>query len=104
LASGNATVNVCFTTEDVTITGELSDYLSTADSGNRMRRRFCPKCGTNMFSGAEARPHLLFVRAGTLDNTELGAPRATIWTKAAPSWACINETLPKFEGQPPPVA
>jgi len=103
LAAGSATVNAAFLKADVIVTGETTDYESVADSGNRMHRRFCPKCGTSMFSEAEARPHLIFVRAGTLDDPNTAAPSATIWTSAAPRWACINETLPKFEGQPPPV-
>jgi hypothetical protein len=103
LAAGNSTVNVCFSTADVAITGVLTDYASVADSGNRMHRRFCPTCGTPMFSEAEARPHLIFIRAGTLDDPEIAAPQATIWASAAPQWACINETLPRFENQPPPA-
>lgn len=104
LALGNAAVSVCFPTQDMSITGEMRDFASTADSGNRMHRRFCPNCGTQLFSEAEARPHLIFVRAGTLDDPEIVRPAATIWTASAPSWACIDETLPKWEGQPPPVA
>ncbi|HAH64853.1 MAG TPA: aldehyde-activating protein, partial [Rhizobiales bacterium] len=34
---------------------------------NVMHRRFCPKCGTHVFAQSEARPHLMSVRAGTLD-------------------------------------
>lgn len=104
LALGNAAVSVCFPTEGMSITGEMTDFQSVADSGNRMHRRFCPNCGTQLFSEAEARPHLIFVRAGTLDDPEIARPAATIWTASAPSWACIDETLPKWEGQPPPVA
>lgn len=104
LGAGSATVNVCFKTADIEITGQLTDYQSIADSGNRMHRRFCPACGTPLFSAAEAWPQFTFVRAGTLDDPEIGAPQATIWTSAAPSWACISETLPKIERQPPPVA
>lgn len=104
LALGNAAVSVCFPTEGMSVTGEMRDFASVADSGNRMHRRFCPNCGTQLFSEAEARPHLIFVRAGTLDDPEIARPAATIWTASAPSWACIDETLPKWEGQPPPVA
>lgn len=104
LALGNAAVSVCFPTEGMSVTGEMRDFVSVADSGNRMHRRFCPNCGTQLFSEAEARPHLIFVRAGTLDDPEVARPAATIWTASAPSWACIDETLPKWEGQPPPVA
>jgi hypothetical protein len=104
LAAGNGTVNVCFPTNALTIEGQLTDYSLTADSGNVMHRRFCPKCGTQMFSESEARPHLIFVRAGTLDDRELAKPSATIWVSAAPSWACMDESNPRVERQPPPVS
>ena len=103
LAAGSATVNVCFPTSAIAIEGETKDYRSVADSGNVMHRRFCPSCGTALFSEAEIRPHLIFVRAGTLDDPEVAKPVATIWTSSAPSWACINESLPKIERQPPPA-
>lgn len=104
LGAGSGTVNVCFPTNAMTIEGETRDYRSLADSGNVMHRRFCPACGTTLFSEAESRPHLIFVRAGTLDDPEIARPGATIWTSQAPSWACIDESLPKNERQPPPVA
>src|ERR1700756_4166882 len=56
--AGSGTVNVCFRTASFRVTGEATDYVSTSDSGNRMHRRFCAKCGTPLFSAAEARPHL----------------------------------------------
>jgi len=104
LGAGNATVNVVFPSNAISIEGELRDYQSVAASGNKMHRRFCPACGTQLFSEAEARPHLIIVRNGALDDTELLAPGATIWTEAAPEWAWIDESLPQHAGQPPPVA
>jgi hypothetical protein len=104
LATGNAAVSVCFPSPGLSIWGDTCDFISTADSGNIMHRRFCPICGTHLVSEAETRPHLIFVRAGTLDNTELARPAATIWTDQAPSWACIDDRLPRWNGQPPPPA
>ena len=104
LAAGNGSVNVCFLRNGLTIEGRLSDHVTTADSGNVMHRRFCPICGTPLFSEAESRPHLIFVRAGTLDDPEIARPLATIWTSQAPSWACIDANLPQIPQQPPPVA
>ena len=103
LSAGSASINVILRTEGLRVTGELGEYRSTADSGNRMRRRFCPKCGTPMFSDSEARPGLMVVRAGTLDDPELGRPSGYIWTASAPSWAVIDQSLANCEGQPPPV-
>jgi hypothetical protein len=104
LGAGSGTVNTCFASNALTVEGELADFQSVADSGNKMHRRFCRVCGTPLFSAAESRPHLVFVRAGTLDDPEVARPAATIWTAQAPTWACIDSRLPNIAGQPPPAA
>ena len=104
LGAGSGTVNVCFATATLVIRGETSDHQSVAESANVMHRRFCPKCGTPLFSEAESRPHLVFIRAGALDDPEVAKPAMTLWTSAAPSWACIADDVPRIERQPPPAA
>jgi hypothetical protein len=104
IGAGSGTVNACFARESVAIEGAPADFASVADSGNRMHRRFCAVCGTHLFSEAEARPHLIFIRAGTLDDPEVARPSVTIWTAAAPTWACIDDRLPHLTGQAPPAA
>ena len=71
----SGTANAYFHTAAFTVTGRTNDYPSVADSGNQMHRRFCPTCGTPLFSEAEARPHLIFVRVGTFDHPNLADPR-----------------------------
>ena len=102
-AAGSGTVNVVFPIHAVTLTGPLRDYSSVADSGNKMHRKFCEVCGTPVVSASEARPHLIILRAGTLDDPEQAKPALTIWTGSAPSWACIHDSLPSVPGPPPPV-
>ena len=46
IAAGNASVNVVFPSNAMTLEGTPRDYQSVADSGTRMHRRFCPDCGT----------------------------------------------------------
>jgi hypothetical protein len=103
LAAGSATVNLVFPADAVAVSGPLRDYVSDADSGNRMHRRFCERCGTPVTSAAESRPHLLILRAGTLDDPEQAKPALTIWTDSAPSWACISDDVPSTPRQPPPA-
>src|ERR1700759_2280409 len=71
IGAGSATVNAAFHKSAITISGALRDYRSVADSGSVMHRRFCPECGTHLFSEAEPRPHLIFVRVGTLGDPAL---------------------------------
>lgn len=104
LGAGTATVNVCFPADRVTVTGDVRWHGSVADSGNAMQRGFCAACGTPLFSNAEARPHLTFVRAGALDDPSIAAPQATIWAGMAPPWACIDLSIPRYDAQIPPVA
>jgi len=104
ISAGGGTVNVCFPAQQVSVEGELRDYQSTADSGNEMHRRFCPVCGTHLFSVAASRPHLLYVRAGSLDDPELADPAAIIWTAQAPGWAHLDPNIPQLAGQAPPAA
>ena len=100
LAAGNSTVNAVFKAEGVKVSGEITEYRSTADSGTAMRRGFCSKCGTPMFSAADSRPQVVIIRTGTLDDQELARPSANIWTASAPSWACMDTSLTAVEGQP----
>ena len=104
LAAGNSSVNTVFPSDKVAISGEVRWYESIAESGRPMERGFCPTCGTPLFSRTSARPHLLIVRTGALDDPELLAPQMHIWTAEAPAWACLDPALPRDEGQPPPVA
>ena len=103
LAAGNATVNVMFPAQSVSVEGQVRWYRSIADSGNSMQRGFCPACGTPIFSKGDAFPQFLIVRAGALDDPDLLAPQGTIWTSAAPQWACFDPDLPQFEHQPPSI-
>ena len=101
-AGGAATVNVIFPSEAVTVEGETTAYENLAASGSQMRRSFCPKCGSPLFSQAKSRPHMIIIRAGALDDPDLAPPTGSIWVSSAPRWACIDPDLPQIPGQPPP--
>lgn len=104
--AGNGTVNVIVPAAALQITGETHAFTSAADSGNQIRRRFCPRCGSHLFSDSTARAHLVVVRAGTLDDPSSVTPAVNIWAGSAPAWACLDPTMERVEGQPtaPPTA
>jgi hypothetical protein len=53
-------------------------YVRTADSGNQTTRAFCPDCGTMLFLRVSARPDLVAIRVGTLDDPSGFRPEADI--------------------------
>ena len=100
--AANGTVNMMVATESLSISGELSDYTKTADSGNQVTRQFCPACGTHMFAKSTARPQFRVVRVGNLDDPSSIQPLMNIWAQSAPAWACLDATLERVEQQPMP--
>lgn len=98
--AANGTVNLMVASEALAIEGPTSEYFSDADSGNRMRRRFCPTCGSSMFANSSGRPQFTVVRAGTLDDPSSVRPTANIWAASAPAWACMDPALERVARQP----
>ena len=98
--SSNGTVNVIFPTSSIEVNGTTSEYVCVAASGNNVRRRFCPKCGSHLFADNTGRLGLTVVRIGTLDEPSSINPTANIWASSAPTWACLDSTLQRFDRQP----
>jgi hypothetical protein len=100
--SANGTMNMFVPSDALTFAGTLGEYASAADSGNMIRRRFCPVCGVHLFANADARPQITVVRVGTLDDPSSVQPTMNIWASSAPTWACLDPRLTRVERQPPP--
>jgi hypothetical protein len=101
IASGSATVNVLFPEDSVRYEGKVATLDKVADSGNTVRRGFCPKCGSQLYSKTiQPAGQPIRVRAGTLDDPELMAPTAIIWASSAPKWAELDPNLPQHAQGP----
>jgi hypothetical protein len=100
-SSGGAYVSVFGVSRDaVTVTGELREYTLTAESGNTFSRSFCVHCGTQLFGSSSGRPHMLMIKAGTLDDASWFSAAIDIFTESALPWAPLNPATPKFPRGP----
>jgi hypothetical protein len=84
----------------VTITGDARLYERAADSGNRVRRGFCPNCGAAVYGESSGWPDMLTLRAGSLDCPELFRPGMIVYADDAPSWDRMDPALPSFPKMP----
>ncbi|MBN8744642.1 MULTISPECIES: GFA family protein [Thiomonas] len=99
--SGSAFTPAMFYPEiAVKIEGNPKSYETTADSGNKIWRLFCPSCGSQLFSKLEMLPGMIGLRAGTLDDPSAFHPKLDFYTSSAPTWDFMNPQLPKFERAP----
>ena len=79
------------------IQGTLRAFRMTAESGNGKAMHFCPECGAMIFARAAARPGLVSLRPGTLDDTSWVTPQAHIWTKSKQRGVAWPNDVPVFE-------
>ena len=52
------------------INGEITSYIRTSDSSQKITSYFFPKCGNSIYGELEKFPDIIAVRLGTLDNTK----------------------------------
>jgi len=81
--------------------GEPKLYVSSSDAGNRVTRAFCPECGCPLFIRVSARPDIVGLRVGSLDDPSEFRPEADIFVKSAQPWDHMDPDLPKHQTYPP---
>ncbi|HYC75567.1 GFA family protein [Brevundimonas sp.] len=84
----------------LTVTGEPTFYERAADSGNVVRRGFCGRCGSAIYSTNLGMPGMAFIRVSSMDDPDRAVPQMTVYASRAPSWAQVNRSYPVFETMP----
>ena len=82
------------------LTGNLSSYVVTGDSGKPVTRWSCDKCGSGIYLEGEADPGYVFIKAGSLDDASRVRPDMHIYVAAKQPWLAIADDLPQFAYAP----
>jgi hypothetical protein len=77
---------------ELQIQGTIKTFSSLGDSGNPSLRYFCPECGSSIYDEPTARPGMINLNAGTLDDPSLGAPTLEIYCDSALPWVQLAGT------------
>ena len=86
--------------EALQVRGEVSVYERDADSGNTIRRVFCPVCGSPLYSTNSSMPGMAFPRASNLDDPDVVTPQMAVFTSRAPRWDAVDPKLPAVPEMP----
>lgn len=81
--------------------GKTKTIEIRGSSGNMQSRHFCENCGSPIMTQPHARPEIRTLKAGTIDDPNWLKPTAHIWVSSAPSYALLDDNLPKHPGNPP---
>ncbi|MEP2829023.1 GFA family protein [Parvibaculum sp.] len=91
-------VQASFPRPSVTVTGETSVWQSSP----RLKRHFCPRCGTRVTIEPADGDRLAFPLA-TFDDPAALRPEMHIWTTSRIPWLRLDDGLPQYpEASPEP--
>ncbi len=91
-ASGAPVVTwATFARAAVTMTGAPAERRATPDAV----RSFCRDCGTPLAFSERARPAMIDLTAGSMDDPEQLRPTGHIWARSALTWLPIDDELPR---------
>jgi hypothetical protein len=75
-----------------------TEALASFESSPGKRRHFCSRCGSPLFSAAEATPGIRSIRAGTLDGDPGLRPAGHFHVASRSAWLEISDGLPQQPG------
>ena len=80
--------------------GKPSSYTSQSDSGSRITRFFCGKCGTSLYGESEIYQDSIVLKVGSLDDPSVFKPTMNVWVSSAQPWHYIDPDLPQYDKSP----
>ena len=97
--SGKATI-LFIAKKYVEMNGELKFFESQGTSGNHVSRGFCPNCGSGVLSYQKELSHIVFIKAGTLDDSSWVKVDSNFFTDSANRWSEPDKSIKSFKGNP----
>jgi hypothetical protein len=84
----------------LSVQGNLKTFNDTGDSGQPVKRNFCPDCGSPITSDVTIMPDIVFIKAGTLDDTSWVRPRVEVYCDSIQPWVRLGDTMQSFPKMP----
>ncbi|MEM7219028.1 MAG: GFA family protein [Pseudomonadota bacterium] len=73
---------------------------SDTDSGNTVERYFCGDCGSPIYSAIPTAPGMIFLKTGTLDDTDSFVPQMHFWCSTKQNWLQLEGSVPQLAKTP----
>ncbi len=98
--AGHASVMV-FPRAAMSLTGEVTETLRTADSGDDKRKGFCTSCGSPLYNKPVTKPDWIGIYVGTLDDPSSFKPQMVMFASRGHAWDHLDPALPKLPAMRP---
>jgi hypothetical protein len=81
------------------LAGPVETFEDVGDSGHPVLRRYCRDCGSPIVSELAVTPELVWLKAGTLEDTAQVQPTMQVYCASAQPWVALAG-LESFAGMP----
>ncbi|MBU2871936.1 GFA family protein [Colwellia sp. E2M01] len=102
LAGSPFSVTAVIDTAAIKFSGEMKEWIRSADSGNKNHAKFCPNCGTRIYhyNPADMSTVKLKLKPIMPEVAELFAPQVHVWVSEKLSWYKIPDDMKCIDKQP----
>ena len=83
------------------LSGAVNAFETIAESGNRVNRYFCARCGSTLFARSTGMVGITQIAAATLDDPSEFSPQMHVFARSAPAWDVLSPGAAVFDGMPP---
>ncbi|MBI3708151.1 MAG: GFA family protein [Proteobacteria bacterium] len=83
------------------LTGTPKYHEVKADSGNTVRRGFCPNCGSFLLGRNSGMTGMVAICAASLDDPTVFKPQMLLYASSGQAWDHVDPALPRFPKMPP---
>jgi len=96
--SGTAySVIIGVTSDSLAISGDsLRTFKDVGSSGQPVERNFCSTCGSPLYSRVRATEDILYIKAGSLDDSDWVTPNVEIWCDSQVGWSTLKKDMASF--------
>lgn len=83
-------VQARFNKEQVTLSGDVTQFTRIADTGNEVTYSFCPTCGTTMLLELSAVPDARVIPIGLFDQQDFPIPSFSVYEERKHGWVSFD--------------
>lgn len=89
-----------FAEQCVKVVGKTQEYSGKSQSGAKVTRLFCPKCGSSILGRNSKSQGFVSLLLGCFDNPDNFLPQLIVFARSKPHWDEMDPKLPSYETQP----
>jgi hypothetical protein len=82
-----------FDRQQVTISGDSTEYVRTGDSGGRAHFHFCASCGATVFYRLEGQPDIVAVPVGAFADPQFPPPIRSVYEDRRHAWVGLPQDM-----------